>query len=107
MGPVAATVSGRERSIADGDDRHDARRERGGVGGAACQVDRGAEPVGGEVRPSLRMHPTHADHDPAVERLVDTHRVLQLLDDELESSPSPIRHCEPPSAGRAADHRRA
>jgi hypothetical protein len=107
MGPVVATglLAGAEHPGSD--DRNDARRQCGGVRGPTRQIDGGAKPVGREVRPTLRVHSTHADHDPAVEGLVDTHRALQLLDNELECSPTQIRHCEPPSAGLAADRRRA
>src|SRR5690349_6053480 len=92
---------------ADGDDRHYTSSERGGPGRPPRDVGRGAEPTDDAAMPTFGVDAPHANHDAAIERLVETNRMLELLNHELECRTAPIRHCEPPAAGRAAGRRRA
>src|SRR3982751_4143766 len=81
--------------------------ERGGPGRPPRDAHRGAEPADDTAMPPFGVETPNANHDPAVEGFVQTHRMLELLDHELECRTTPIRHCEPPAAGRAAGRRRA
>jgi len=47
-------------------------------------VDGGADPSGCATRTALGIRAANRNHDPAVERFVESHRPLQLLNDELE-----------------------
>src|SRR5689334_469745 len=98
---------GRPAEDPDGHHRHHTGSERGGPSGPPRDVGRGAEPTEDAAMPTLGVDAPHAHHDAAIERLVETNRMLELLDHELECRTAPIRHCEPPAAGRAAGRRRA
>src|SRR4051794_32427303 len=91
----------------DGDHGHHTSSECGGPGGPPRDAGRGAQPTDDAAMPALGVAAPNTNHDATIERLVETNRMLELLNHELECRTTPIRHCEPPAAGRAAGRRRA